>query len=110
LPALQNSNLAQADDIPNKLALLGLRLERAGAELQLDAAQVELLAEIEHGRWNLERIAEGWQRGERQVSRTVTPFLKPWTELDRETREWDRETVRRIAPALAELGWGVAPR
>ena len=36
LPSLRDSNLAQADDIPNKLAVLGLRLERGGRGLELD--------------------------------------------------------------------------
>ncbi len=108
LPALQRSNLSQADDIPNKLAVVGKRLARSGGSpLQLDHEEVEVLAEMEHGRWNLERLRGGWQPGERQVSRLVTSYLKPWTELDEQAKDYDREAVRNIAPALADAGWGV---
>jgi hypothetical protein len=110
LPALQRSNLAQAGDIPNKLAAVGKRLAEpgtAGEPLELSEEQVETLAEIEHGRWNLERLRGGWRSGARDVSRLVTSSLKPWADLDEETREFDREAVRNIAPALADAGWQV---
>jgi len=110
LPALQRSNLSQAGDIPNKLATIGKRLARQGAPLRLDDEQIELLAEIEHGRWNVERLRGGWQLGEREVTRLVSSYLKPWAELDDEAREFDREAVRNLAPALAEAGWGVEDR
>jgi hypothetical protein len=110
LPALQRSNLDQAGDIPNKLAAIGKRLDSSGERLLLDARQIELLAEIEHGRWNVERLRGGWQLGEREVSRLVSSYLKPWTDLDEEAKEFDREAVCNIAPALAAAGWGVAER
>ena len=106
-PALRASNLAQADDIPNKLALIGKRLARGGDLLGLSPEQVERLAEVEHGRWNFERLAAGWRAGPRQVGRSTSPDLIPWTELPHDVREYDREAVRNIAPALADAGWGV---
>jgi hypothetical protein len=110
LPALQRSNLDQAGDIPNKLAAIGKRLDSSDERLELDEQQIELLAEIEHGRWNVERLRGGWQLGEREVSRLVSSYLQPWADLDEEAKEFDREAVRNIAPALAAAGWGVAER
>jgi hypothetical protein len=110
LPALQRSNLDQAGDIPNKLAVVGRQLDKSGERLRLDDEQVELLAEIEHGRWNLERLRGGWQLGEREVSRLVSSYLKPWDDLDEEAKELDRDAVRNIVPALADAGWGVLER
>jgi hypothetical protein len=107
LPELRRSNLSQAGDIPNKLAAVAKRLARPGTPLCLDDEQVELLAEIEHGRWNLERLRGGWRLGERELSRLISSYLRPWAELDDEAREFDREAVRNIAPALADAGWGV---
>jgi hypothetical protein len=107
LPTLQRSNLAQAEDIPNKLAAVGKRLEEEGGPLHLDNEEVELLAEIEHGRWNVERLRGGWRLGERQISRLVHSDLKPWNELDEQAKDYDREAVRNIAPALAKERWGV---
>jgi TrkA-N domain/RyR domain len=107
LPSLQASNLAQADHIPSKLTLIGKRLVQPGEPLELSDEQVELLAEVEHGRWNVERLAAGWRVGERQLGRSTSPDLKPWTELADATREYDREAVRNLGPALADAGWGV---
>jgi hypothetical protein len=108
LPAsLKASNLAQADDIPAKLALIGKRLAQPGERLRLTDDQVELLAEAEHGRWNVERLSAGWRLGEREVGRSTSPDLRPWAELDDGVRDYDREAVRNIATALADSDWGV---
>ena len=79
LASLQDSNRAQADDIPNKLALIGKQISKGGPLLELTAEQVELLADEEHGRWNIERLSAGWRSGERQVRMALTPHLKPCT-------------------------------
>jgi predicted Rossmann-fold nucleotide-binding protein len=107
LPALRASNYAQADDIPNKLALVHKRVVEHGEPLRLDGEQVELLAEVEHGRWNIERLTAGWQLGERHVGRNTSPDLVPWEALSEDKRDYDREAVRNIAPALEHAGWGV---
>jgi len=107
---LKQSNLAQANDIPNKLALLGLQLAQPGQPLVLSQEQRELLAEEEHGRWNLERLGAGWQSGQRQMSRSLTPYLVPWAQLDDAVRAFDFDAVDNIAPALTDAGWGVGPR
>jgi voltage-gated potassium channel Kch len=104
---LRTSNLAQADDIAGKLSLIGQRLAQPGHPLELSADQVELLAEAEHGRWNVERLAAGWRYGPRQVGRSTSPDLVPWSELPEAVRNYDREAVRTIGPALTDAGWGV---
>jgi hypothetical protein len=109
LGLLKDSNRAAADDIPSKLALVGKRLVRGGPAWDPSDEEVEMLAEAEHGRWNVERLGAGWELGERQVVRAATPDLLAWSELSDEKRQWDRESVRNIPPALADAGWGVAP-
>jgi TrkA-N domain/RyR domain len=108
LPSLQVSNRAQADDIPNKLALIGKRVVPHGASLELTQEELALLAEAEHGRWNVERLSAGWRPGERDLRRGISPSLKPWHELDERTKSYDIDAVVNIGPALAEAGWGVA--
>ncbi|HET9103303.1 MAG TPA: NAD-binding protein [Solirubrobacteraceae bacterium] len=108
LPALKDSNRAQADDIPNKLALIGKRLVPAGAPLVLAPGEIELLAEVEHGRWNAERLADGWRAGQRQAEHRTSPNLRAWVELSDEVRDWDREAVSDLPAALADTGWGVS--
>ncbi|MHB8689720.1 MAG: NAD-binding protein [Solirubrobacteraceae bacterium] len=108
LESLKQSNRGASADIPNKLALLGLRLVKSGGRpLSLERSDVDLLAEAEHGRWVIERLSSGWQLGERHVARGVSPDLVPWDELPERTKDWDRESVRNIPPALAEAGYGV---
>jgi voltage-gated potassium channel Kch len=108
--SLRASNLALAADIPNKLALVGLGLTRpgeAGGPLSLTDAQVQMLAEVEHGRYNAERLQAGWRLGPRRVGRSTSPYLVPWSELPAEIRQYDVETVGNIAAALAGAGCGV---
>jgi voltage-gated potassium channel Kch len=108
-PILRHSNLKAVDDIPNKLQVVGKRLVKDGARLHLRPDQVELLAEMEHGRFNYERLDAGWQLGwRREVSSSLSPYLEPWSELEDAVKEWDRDAVRTIDPALQEAGWGVA--
>jgi hypothetical protein len=108
LPSLQGSNRAQANDIPNKLALIGKKIAQDGHPLQLTPEEGWLLAEAEHGRWNIERLTAGWRSGERSIRRGLSPDLKPWADLDDEARSNNLRAVMDIGPALAEAGWGVA--
>lgn len=104
----RRSNLAAVDDIPNKLHVVGRRLCLGGERLTLGAAEVELLAEMEHGRYNCERLSSGWELGRtRQVTRLVSPSLTPWRNLEESVKQWDRDAVRAIDNALRKAGWGV---
>jgi hypothetical protein len=106
--ALKESDFAQVDDIPNKLAIVGKRLAKGGRTLALTEDQIERLAEVEHGRYNVERLMAGWRLGDRHIRRLTSPHLKPWHDLTYEIQEYDREAVRNIGTALEDQGWGVA--
>jgi hypothetical protein len=106
-PYLRQSNTAQANDIPNKLDVVGKRLVEAGQPLMLTGEEIERLAEIEHGRYNVERLDAGWQLGERHLRRLTSPHLKSWIDLGHDVQDYDREAVTNIAVALEDVGWGV---
>ena len=106
--SLKESDFAQVDDIPNKLALVGMRLLKGGRPLALTEEQIERLAEVEHGRYNVERLVAGWQLGNRHIRQLTSPHIKPWKDLPYDVQEYDREAVRNIGTALEDLGWGVA--
>jgi hypothetical protein len=114
-PWLRRSNLAVVDDIPTKLAAVGLRLDdRAGTGTADELAhllqgRIELLAELEHGRYTAERLLAGWTSGVRDPARFLSPYLQPWTELSDDAKESDRETVRDLPPVLTAHGLGVRP-
>ena len=108
LPAtLKESDYAQVDDIPNKLAIVGMQLIKGGNPLVLTEEQIEYLAEVEHGRYNVERLRAGWRLGDRHIRRLTSPHLKPWKALTHDVQDYDREAVRNIATGLGDLGWGV---
>ncbi|HEX2299596.1 MAG TPA: RyR domain-containing protein, partial [Pseudonocardiaceae bacterium] len=109
-PALQDSNRAVVDDIPAKLAAAGLRLCALAAATWPatwpDEDTLNLLAELEHGRWNAERLLAGWEAGVRDTGRFLSPHLKPWTDLDEQAKDWDRDIVRDLPVALEQAGLG----
>ena len=106
---LKESNRLQADHAIAKLREIGCGVrpasERPSPLMTFTDNEVETMARMEHGRWNAERLLQGWVLGERRdVDAKVTPYLVPWSELSEEVREFDREAVRRIPEFLAEVG------
>jgi len=70
--------------------------------------EVEFMAEMEHGRWNVQRLRTGWKYGpKRDPERKISPFLRPWEELTDEVRKWDRNAIRNYAKVLAHVGMEV---
>jgi hypothetical protein len=112
---LRESNRQQADDIAAKLRRIGYSIMPvAGREpkrVTFTADEVEIMAEMEHERWMVERRIAGWVYGpERDVERKITPYLVPWAELPRkplDVQEWDREPVRAIPEVLAQAKFEV---
>jgi ppGpp synthetase/RelA/SpoT-type nucleotidyltranferase len=71
--------------------------------------KVEIMAEIEHGRWNAERLMRGWTLGEKDVEKKKSPYLVSWTELPDHIKEYDRNYVRAIPRVLAAFGYEIVP-
>lgn len=67
--------------------------------------QIELLAQLGHRRWMIERLMHRWTPGEpgaqRDDARHLNPLLVAWDRLDETTRDWNRDTVREL-PSLLE--------
>lgn len=106
---LQESSCQQADHIAKKLARIGCSIGTvAEVENPLEefgAEEVEIMAEMEHGRWIAERLKDGWRYGpQRDVARKISPYLVPWCDLSDSVREWDRNSVRQIPEFLAKVG------
>jgi hypothetical protein len=107
LPDLKRSNRDQAEDMCAKLSAVGCDLEPSytiePSVFQFTADEIELLSKLEHERWMHERLKAGWTLGPtRDPVRKKSPDLVPWEELTQESREKDREAIRRI-PTLANL-------
>jgi hypothetical protein len=112
IPEFRSASLQHAGDIFAKLALIGLEAVPstvAAPELYvIPEDQVEFLAEIEHGRWNVERLLAGWRYGPaKDVKRRISPYLVSWAGLSDSIREYDRAFIRAIPETLAKHGYEV---
>jgi ppGpp synthetase/RelA/SpoT-type nucleotidyltranferase len=112
LTYLQESNYQQADQILEKLQQIGCFIQKSEtqneASFVFTESEVETMAEMEHGRWVVERIRDGWRWGEeRDVLKKVSPYIVPWLKLSDEVKEWDRQTVRKIPRYLAAVWIGI---
>jgi hypothetical protein len=112
---LRESNRAQARDIGNKLAHLGLGLARNSRwgppSFSFSAPQLDLLSTMEHERWMAERLAAGWKLGPvRDVVNKLHPSLKPWDDLSDMDKDRDRATVRDLPMFLARTGYAIVAR
>lgn len=77
----------------------------ADAVSELYGPTLELLAETEHERWMRDKKAEGWRNGKPDRELKLTPDLVPYSELDEETREMIRKSLRTLPMNLKEIGY-----
>jgi hypothetical protein len=74
-------------------------------------AEVERMAELEHGRWNVERLRDGWRSGKpRDDARKIHDCLISWKDLPDDIRRYDRDAVRAFPEILAKAGLEVRRR
>lgn len=105
----RQSNRRNADHIPVKLRAIGcVAVSAQGAATSptsFSAEEVEIMARMEHARWNADRWLDGWQYGpKRDNMLKIHPNLVSWEDLDEATKDYDREAVRQIPAMLAEVG------
>ncbi len=104
---IRESNRQQADHIPIKLRAIGCELAplndpRKGV-VEFTERETELLAELEHRRWNAERCLAGWRYGTPSNKQNrINENLVPWNELHASIQKYDRESVMSI-PARLKL-------
>lgn len=106
---LKQSNRAQADDIAHKLNAVGYTVRKARSDtvtrVQFTPDEVEIMAELEHGRWNVERLLDGWKLDPiKDEEKKLSPWIIPYSELPEHMKEYDRDAARNIPRLLAEVG------
>ena len=74
---------------------------------------IRLLAEMEHGRWNVERLLRGWRHSEtKDIAGKLNPCLVPWPALTningQDFQPYDLDAVRAAASDDVSVG-GVGP-
>jgi len=105
---LKDSNRQQAEHIMKKLNRIGCTVhkvtDRGIRQITLTKNEVEIMAEMEHQRWNIERLFNGWELSERRdVTARTSPYLVPWIELTEDVKEQDRQMVCNIPELLAKV-------
>ncbi|MCX5769397.1 MAG: RyR domain-containing protein, partial [Candidatus Hydrogenedentes bacterium] len=107
-PAFRDSNRQQADHIPIKLRAIDCRNAAKNMPgnpvTSFSPEDVEMMAKMEHARWNAERFLAGWAVGPRDLERRTSPYLVAWDDLPEEIRQYDRTTVRNIPLLLDTIG------
>ncbi len=59
-------------------------------------AEIRRLAEMEHGRWNAERLSRGWRYDEiKDTKNKRSPYIVPWEQVPESVREYDYNIVRK---------------
>ena len=114
---LKESTRAQADDIPRKLRATGcFMLNDGGSEprgeplvpvSKFGEEELLMLGEMEHERFNAERLQRQWRTGPRNSKQRTTPFLVPWRDLEYEWQVVDMVMVEVVPKILEGAGWRI---
>jgi RyR domain len=63
------------------------------------------MAEMEHARFNVERLLGGWTLGpQRDREKKISPTLVAWSELPEIEKNKDRQAVQAIPELLKQFG------
>jgi ppGpp synthetase/RelA/SpoT-type nucleotidyltranferase len=114
-PTYQRANLEQAHYSVEILEAAGFEVVKSRGPEPVSPnftdKEVEWMAELEHGRWNVERLRNGWRYGKvRDDSRRIHDCLVSWDELSPDTKPYDRDSVRAFPLALAKAGLEIRRR
>jgi ppGpp synthetase/RelA/SpoT-type nucleotidyltranferase len=108
----KDSNRMQAAAAAGFLERVGFTVSEAAGPidpLKLTTDEIETLAEMEHGRWNVERLQRGWRYSEkRDTDKKLHPDLIGWDRLPGDIKKWDRDAVSKWPKLLADAGFRVA--
>lgn len=112
--SLQHSNMKQVAFYEHLLKRFGLSIRKAEKPVQMiiketvSEKEYDLLAKLEHARWNAERLLEGWRYGQaKDIANKLNPCIVAWEKLDEETKSYDYDPVNNIPMLLAEIGYEV---
>lgn len=117
--AAKLSNLYSANSIPTKLRVLGLSDEFAPSKIvarDLTDEQVEVLARVEHNRWNVEKLLVGFrpikkadrskyskeELKELKTKKFTHADIRPYADLSEGSRDYDRAIARHLFDVIKE--------
>jgi len=81
----------------------------APPDAQTYGRKMRMMAELEHGRYNAERLCDGWRQGEDEPENRTNPNLIPWSDLKAAIRKYDYDAIGELPITLAWAGFEVVP-
>ena len=89
---------------------VGTRLPKGGSaidnlESALDKDAIERMAMMEHGRWHVERLMQGWQYAPEKDEEARTHFcMVSWQQLPEKYQQYNVDAVLEFPSVLAKAG------
>ena len=120
-PDLKDSIRERVDYIVAQLRAVGLRIVKQGEippgatpveefDEKIDHDKIEIMAEMEHGRWYVQKCFSGWRLGAKKDETLHThPDLIAWDLLKDKDKEKDRHYARQIPSVLRDQGYAIVP-
>jgi ppGpp synthetase/RelA/SpoT-type nucleotidyltranferase len=114
-PGLKKSNRQQAIYAREILCALGYDIRKKDKNLiespSFEKEEVKRMAEMEHGRFIVERRMEGWKYGEKKdVAKKISPYLIPWKDLEDDVKQYDIKAVNDWPDIFKNAGYEIYPR
>lgn len=95
------SSLTDAEKADPKRPLLDMRAT-------LGDTTIDTLAQLEHGRWNVERLAFGWRYAkQKDVTKRLSPYLIPWKDVPKDIQQYDIDAILELPKKFREAGMDV---
>ncbi|MGD9898959.1 MAG: RyR domain-containing protein [Calditrichaceae bacterium] len=108
----KNQNREQADHLYVKLRAMNCEALLSGQEkgksvsISNDSPFMELLAEMEHDRWQAHMLLNGWTYNKtRDDQKKYHTDLVPYNQLSEEVKDWDRNAIANMPVLLSKLGF-----
>jgi hypothetical protein len=71
---------------------------------------IDRLAQLEHARWNAERLLAGWRYGAaKDIKKKLNPCIVSWDDLSEDIRKYDYDPIKNIPVLLAKIGYEIYP-
>jgi len=107
---IRNANRAVADHFEIKLRAVGCKMvaKELGKEAELDTAEIEQLAYMEHQRWWADRSINGWKFAKtRDDQKKLHPNMIPYSELSEADKQKDRDSVLKMLDVVRSKGYRI---
>lgn len=83
----------------------GIRWSQSPNVVKISSQEIEVMAEMEHGRWVIEKLLQGWTYDEiKDDANKRSPNITTWANLDKNMKEYNCSFVEKYPEILASVG------